>query len=225
MRALRSPGSTVGGASFELSHPHCLHSFASGSMGSPQKLQYFFTVISSSNGPMMCDRAAHRSIKRTSDHSGWNSRKRSDVICLCPVFIRFSAAPFLALLALANIARSSAMAQQTRPAAEIPTIELRPGVVITKSARVIPRTYQLTAAAGLDSGIVVIRGNDITVDFSGATMEGMPADSNPDLARGVAILVDSGRNVRIIGVRIRGYKIGILARGTKNLSLIGNDLS
>jgi len=140
------------------------------------------------------------------------------------VFRRFPA-PFLALLALADIAWSTAMAQQTRSAPEIPTIELRPGVVITRSARVIPRTYQLAAPAGLDSAVVVIRGNDITVDFSGATMEGMPADSSPDLARGVAILIDSGRNVRIIGAHIRGYKIGILARGTRNLTLIGNDLS
>src|SRR5712675_513559 len=43
--ALVSPGSMVGGAFFDRSHPHCAHSFASGDMGSPQKLQYFFTLV------------------------------------------------------------------------------------------------------------------------------------------------------------------------------------
>src|SRR5438045_4545745 len=43
MRAFRSPGSVVGGPSCDTSQPHCLHSLASGSIGSPQKLQYFFT--------------------------------------------------------------------------------------------------------------------------------------------------------------------------------------
>jgi hypothetical protein len=43
--ALVSPGSMVGGAFFDKSHPHCAHSFASGDMGSPQKLQYFFTLV------------------------------------------------------------------------------------------------------------------------------------------------------------------------------------
>src|SRR5450759_1676619 len=44
-RALLSPGSVVGGASFDWSQPHCLHSFASGSIGSPQKLQCFVTLV------------------------------------------------------------------------------------------------------------------------------------------------------------------------------------
>ena len=107
----------------------------------------------------------------------------------------------------------------------LPTIELKPGVVISQSARVAPRVYELPPITPADSPIIVIRGNDITVDFAGATMEGTPLDSNPDLARGTAIVVDGGRNVRILNARVRGYKIGILVRGTVNLSLIDNDLS
>ncbi|HJQ12357.1 MAG TPA: right-handed parallel beta-helix repeat-containing protein [Gemmatimonadaceae bacterium] len=104
-------------------------------------------------------------------------------------------------------------------------IELKAGLVITQSARVASRVYELPPIAPADSPIIVIRGNDITVDFAGATLEGTPLDSNPDLARGTAILVDGGRNVRILNARVHGYKVGILARGTVNLSLIDNDLS
>lgn len=56
-------------------------------------------------------------------------------------------------------------------------------------------------------------------------MEGAPPESDPDLSSGVGVRVDGGRNVRILNARIRGYKAGILARRTKNLSLIDNDLS
>src|SRR3954470_14692094 len=104
-------------------------------------------------------------------------------------------------------------------------IELRPGLVITQSTRVAPRTYRLPASASLDSAVITIRGDNITVDFGGATMEGSPSDANPDAAAGVAIRVDGGRNVRIVNARVRGYRFGIMARGTRGLSLIDNDLS
>ena len=106
-----------------------------------------------------------------------------------------------------------------------PTIELRPGLVITKSARVATRTYRLPAAASADSPVVTIRGENITVDFGGATLDGGSIDARPDDFAGVAIRVEGGRNVRIVNARVRGYKFGILARGTRGLSLIDSDLS
>jgi parallel beta-helix repeat protein len=109
--------------------------------------------------------------------------------------------------------------------AQTPTVELRPGLVITRSVRVVPRTYRLAAPRSLDSAVIVIRGNDITVDFSGATLAGTRPDADPDAAAGVAIIIDGGRNVTVRNARIRGYKVRILARGTRGLSLIDNDLS
>jgi len=104
-------------------------------------------------------------------------------------------------------------------------VELRPGMVITQSVRVVPKTYRLAASASLDSALITIRGDDITVDFQGASLEGMPPETDPDRATGVAIRVDGGRNVRILNAKIRGYRVGILARGTQGLTLIGNDVS
>ena len=88
-------------------------------------------------------------------------------------------------------------------------IALHSGQVITRSTRVLRRTYRISG--------VVIRGDNITVDFAGATLQGTPADT--------AIRIDGGKNVRIIQARARGYKVGILARGTRNLTLEDNDLS
>src|SRR6266478_4072457 len=121
--------------------------------------------------------------------------------------------------------RAAVRAQSSRGTSALPTIELRKGLVITKSARVASSIYRLPAPASFDSSVITVRGNDITVDFAGATMEGTSPDVNPDNAVGIAIRVDGGRNVRILNAHIRGYKVGIIARGTRGLSLIDNDLS
>ncbi len=76
-------------------------------------------------------------------------------------------------------------------------IELTPGMVITQSVRVVPKVYRLSGAP------IVVRGDNITVDFRGATVEGSSADT--------AIRVDGGSNVRIVNAHVRGYKVGILA--------------
>lgn len=115
-------------------------------------------------------------------------------------------------------------AQTSRPSG-LPTIELRHGLVITKSARVAARTYRLPAPSSLDSAVITIRGDNITVDFAGAAMEGSALDALPDATTGVALRIDGGRNVRILNARIRGYKIGIFAQATRGLSLTDNDLS
>lgn len=108
---------------------------------------------------------------------------------------------------------------------QVPTIELHRGLVITHSVRIAPRVYRIPGRGSLDSAVITVRGDDVTVDFAGATLEGIPADSDPDRAAGVAIRVDGGRNVAIRNARVRGYKVGILARGTRGLSLVDNDLS
>ena len=113
----------------------------------------------------------------------------------------------------------------TGSSAQAPTVELRSGLVITRSVRVAPRVYRFTAPKSLESAVIVVRGDDITIDFQGATLAGAPIGADPDAGAGVAVRIDGGRNVRILNARIRGYKVGILARGTRDLALIDNDLS
>jgi parallel beta-helix repeat protein len=106
-----------------------------------------------------------------------------------------------------------------------PAVELRAGLVITASVRVVPKVYRVAAAASFDSAAIVIRGDDITVDFSGATLEGMDPAADPDAAAGVGIRIDGGTRVQVRNARVRGYKIGLLARGARELSLLDNDFS
>lgn len=120
----------------------------------------------------------------------------------------------------AGLLTATLQAQET-----LPLTPVRPGMVITRSVRLQPGTYRLPAPASVDSAIVTIRGTDITVDMRGVTLEGVAPMSDPDLATGVAVRVDGGRDVRIRGARIRGYTVGILARGTTRFELTDSDLS
>src|SRR5512132_2526073 len=90
-----------------------------------------------------------------------------------------------------------------------PIIELQRGLIITSSVRIAPKVYRLPAPSSLDSAVIVVRGDDVTVDFAGATMEGTPPTADPDLAAGIAIRIDGGRNVTIRNARVRGYKIAL----------------
>ena len=106
-----------------------------------------------------------------------------------------------------------------------PTIQLRRGLVITTSARVARRVYRLPAHPSIDSAVIIIRGDDITVDFAGAEMRGVRDGADPDVAEGVAIRIDGGRNVRVLNARVRGYRVGLMALGTHELRLVDNDMS
>ncbi len=105
------------------------------------------------------------------------------------------------------------------------TVPLTPGMVITESVRIAPGTYRLPAHASVDSALIVIRGDDITVDFAGAQLVGTDIDADPDMAAGVAVRIEGGTNVTLRNATIRGYRFAVLARGTRHLTLEGNDLS
>ena len=106
-----------------------------------------------------------------------------------------------------------------------PEIELRPGLIITQSVRVVPKTYRFPAPTSLDAPLVTIRGDDVTVDFQGAVLEGLEPSADPDQATGLAVFIDGGTNVTLSNAVVRGYKIGILARSTRGLTVTGSDLS
>src|SRR5262245_29262189 len=90
--------------------------------------------------------------------------------------------------------------------------------------RVPQGTYELKSA-DRDHPAIVIRGSNLTVDFSGVTLLGARPDADPDGYAGLAVLVDGGENVTIRNMTARGYKIGIYARRSHGLHVTGSDLS
>lgn len=96
------------------------------------------------------------------------------------------------------------------------------GLVIVKSAHVRPGNYVLPS--GGTGPALVVRGDGITVDFTGALLRGTPSWAQPDVRTGLGVLVQ-GKNVTIKGLKASGYKVGLYAREAKGLKLIDCDLS
>src|SRR4029078_7290267 len=109
------------------------------------------------------------------------------------------------MIAFVSVVLIAAVARGQQPT---PTITLRPGLVITHSVRVAPRPYPLAADPSLDRPAITIRGDDITVDFAGASVVGLDPSADPDQARGVGISIEGGRNVRLLNATVRAAEVG-----------------
>jgi parallel beta-helix repeat protein len=110
------------------------------------------------------------------------------------------------------------------PVQALDTIALEPGLVLTRSVVIRAGEYRLRPATG-DSVVLRVRGQGVVLDFGGAILAGSAPDGQPDQGQGIAILVEGGQDITIRGASIRGYKVGILARGVRGLSLLDNHLS
>lgn len=72
--------------------------------------------------------------------------------------------------------------------------------------------------------MLVIRGNNITIDFNGATLLGSSWSTDPDQRKGVGLRVE-GKNVTIKHLNVHGYKVGLMAKNSPNLRIIACDFS
>jgi len=106
------------------------------------------------------------------------------------------------------------------------SVELTSGMVIKTSVTILPHTYTLATSADLKKPLLTIEGNNITVDFSKAVVQGSADRSRPDEFYGLAILVKKGsKNITIKNAFIHGYKVAILADSVENLTIDHCDLS
>ncbi len=113
--------------------------------------------------------------------------------------------------------------------AQTPEVELRAGLVITKSCRIKPQTYVLAAKAEVAPGdpyqpVIAIVGDDIEVDFQQAELRSPAAPERPDRFTGLAIEV-RGKNVVLKNARVHGYKVGLLAHHSPGLKVENCDFS
>lgn len=124
------------------------------------------------------------------------------------------------------LALTSAVCLGGAPAARVQdTVPLTPGIVIDRSITVRPGTYRIAASPDLTTPAIVIRGRGITVDFNGAELAGGPDGADPDSYAGVGLLIEGGSHVTVKNATIRGYKVGVLARSSRDLHLTRNNLS
>ncbi len=99
------------------------------------------------------------------------------------------------------------------------------GLVITKSTKFAPGVYTIPHSdESGKTGAITIRGNKITLDFTGVTLRGTPETVMPNERKGTAIRIE-GKDITIKGLNVHGYKIGLIADSTDGLILRDLDLS
>lgn len=108
--------------------------------------------------------------------------------------------------------------------AQTKSLTLVKGMVIKHSARIINKVYHFEGADSLSIAQVIIEGNNITVDFNGATIAGSTDIENPDKFKGTGIII-KGSNITIKNLNVKDFKVGLMARGVKNLHITGSDFS
>jgi parallel beta-helix repeat protein len=96
---------------------------------------------------------------------------------------------------------------------------------ITQSVTIKKGTYHLDGADSLSQGAIIIEGNNITVDFNGAVISGNSNEENPDRFKGTCIIIKSGRNITLKNLTVKGYKVGLMARGINGLHINNADFS
>lgn len=107
--------------------------------------------------------------------------------------------------------------------AALPDIPLKAGLVIKTSTTIKTGIYKLPAI-GKDSNVISIEGDDITVDFQGAVLQGFVKPQNPDQYTGIGLRI-KGNNITIKNVVIKGYKVGLLALNCENLHITKSNFS
>lgn len=101
-------------------------------------------------------------------------------------------------------------------------ISLGQGMVITRSAKIVAGQYFRPSSR--DEPALIIRGDNITVDFQKSTLSGSPLITEPDQRKGTAILVE-GKNVIIRNLKVRGYKVAVKVQNSPGFMLLDSDLS
>ncbi len=102
--------------------------------------------------------------------------------------------------------------------AAVPPVTLLKGMVIKTSVQIKKGSYLLNGNDSLKIPVIIIEGNNITVDFNRALLQGSNDKKYPNEFYGLAILV-KGNNITIKNAVIRGYKVALMAKGCKNLKI------
>jgi len=98
---------------------------------------------------------------------------------------------------------------------------------ITKSVKIQKGTFTVPTKEPYDEkkdAAIKIVGDNLVVDFQGATLRGSSPTTEPDERIGTGIFV-SGKNITILNANVHGYKIGLQARNSPGLKILNCDFS
>ncbi len=97
-------------------------------------------------------------------------------------------------------------------------------MIITGSVQIMTGIYRLNGYDSLNRPVILITGDNITVDFNKAVLQGSIHKQLPNEFYGLALLI-KGNNITLKNARISGYKVAVRADGCKNLVIENSDFS
>ncbi|MBL8760445.1 MAG: right-handed parallel beta-helix repeat-containing protein [Phycisphaerae bacterium] len=135
-----------------------------------------------------------------------------------------------ALTAAAVFASAGVAGSVHQPAAQ--PAEPPPVVEVTGDNTKITQSCVVRIAPGAviadadNNGVIHIEADGVTVKFEdGSTLRGASPDTAWDTLTGIGVRVDGRKGVRVENARVHGFKVGVYASGTPELTLAGIDAS
>lgn len=105
------------------------------------------------------------------------------------------------------------------------SISLVQGTRISKPVHIKQGVYKLNAPDDIQKPVVLIEGNNITVDFNHSRLQGSNNKKYPGEFYGTAILIRNSKNVTIRNLNASGYKIALMALNVLHLTIENCDFS
>lgn len=99
------------------------------------------------------------------------------------------------------------------------------GMKISQTMKIKKGIYKFDAADNMEQSVILIEGNNITIDFNDVTLKGSNNKRNPDEFTGIGLMIRNSKNVTIKNLKARGYKVALLAKNTEDLVLENCDFS
>jgi parallel beta-helix repeat protein len=102
---------------------------------------------------------------------------------------------------------------------------LTAGMKISRTTKIRNGIYKIDAMDNPEQPVILIEGNNITIDFNNAELKGSNKTKRPDEFTGIAILIQNSRNITIKNLKAKGYKVALRAMNVEKLTLDNCDFS
>jgi parallel beta-helix repeat protein len=99
------------------------------------------------------------------------------------------------------------------------------GMKISKTTKIKKAVYPIAALPNKTTPVILIEGNNITIDFNNAELQGGGNKPTPDLYTGTALLVRNSKKVTIKNLKARGYKVALRVVNVEQLVVENCDFS
>ncbi len=98
-------------------------------------------------------------------------------------------------------------------------ISLTNGMKISKNIKVKKAIYKFDGTEKNEQPVILIEGNNITIDFNNCILKGSNSKKKPDEFFGTAVIIVNSNHVTIKNLNAKRYKVAIMAKNVTGLTI------